>query len=174
MAGRDRAREKAAATAAREKAAEAAAISRRMVASGRGRWRRRPRAAAPSPGLRRDLSKESDRLGREGEDRAARFLEQRGCRVVARRAKTPYGEIDLIAVTAERILFVEVKTRRSTRFGAPALAVDARRRERLRNAAHEILAKHPEWRGRTPRIDVIEVRWRGPDEVEIEHIEDAV
>jgi uncharacterized protein (TIGR00252 family) len=65
-------------------------------------------------------------LGIDGEDTAGRTLEARGYRILARRYRTRFGEIDLVARQGDCIVFVEVKTRRGGSFGDPAAAVTAR------------------------------------------------
>jgi putative endonuclease len=57
------------------------------------------------------------RLGRVGEQLAAAHLERRGFAIVARNHRTRWGEIDLIAADAQRIVFCEVKTRRVSAAG---------------------------------------------------------
>lgn len=74
-------------------------------------------------------------LGREGEDRAARFLAKRGYRILERNFRTPSGEIDLIALHQGEVVFVEVKTRTSDTFGAPELAVTPQKQRRMAKAA---------------------------------------
>jgi len=74
-------------------------------------------------------------LGRKGEDRAADYLTQQGYRILERNYATPGGEIDLIALDGGAIVFVEVKTRTSDAFGAPELAVNARKQQRMIRAA---------------------------------------
>ena len=75
------------------------------------------------------------KLGQEGEDRAARFLEKQGYRILERNYHTKSGEIDLIAMHQDELVFVEVKTRTSGAFGAPELAVDTRKQQRMVKAA---------------------------------------
>ncbi len=74
-------------------------------------------------------------LGREGEDRAASFLAKQGYKILERNYSTRLGEIDLIALHEGAIVFVEVKTRTSTAFGAPELAVNPRKQQRMVKAA---------------------------------------
>jgi putative endonuclease len=74
-------------------------------------------------------------LGDAGEDRVARELEARGVRVVARNARTRYGEIDLVGRDARGHVFVEVKTRRRGSFVSAAEAVDSRKLARLHSLA---------------------------------------
>jgi len=111
-------------------------------------------------------------LGAEGEARAARWLEARGFRVLARNVRVERVEIDLVAARGALVAFVEVKTRASRRAGAPEEAVDARKRARLVRGAAAWLALHgrPGWRA---RFDVIACE-RGEDGAwRLEHLEAA-
>jgi putative endonuclease len=80
-------------------------------------------------------------LGKTGEDLACRELQRRGYAVVARRYRTRVGEIDIVARDGETIVFVEVKTRRTSRFGLPAEAVTWRKRARIRAMAADYLSR---------------------------------
>jgi putative endonuclease len=114
--------------------------------------------------------------GERGEALAARYLEKKGYRIVARNFRCPYGEIDLIASQGEYLVFVEVKTRRGRTAFDPALAVNARKMDKLRAlaayylAAHYV-AGHPQDELQ-PRFDVIAVMLAaaGP---RVRHIENA-
>ncbi len=75
------------------------------------------------------------RLGTEGKDLAARFLSKQGYKILERNYRTPSGEIDLIALHQGEVVFVEVKTRTSDAFGAPELAVNPRKQQRMIKAA---------------------------------------
>jgi len=104
------------------------------------------------------MTKRRQSLGREGETRAARFLEARGYRIVARNVRAARVEIDLIAGRGPVLVFVEVKSRRATGpdgFGGhtqAAEAVDLRKQARLRRGARAWLAEHPDLRRRTRRV----------------------
>jgi len=74
-------------------------------------------------------------LGQSGEDRAAKYLAGQGYIVLERNYRAPYGEIDLIAMDNGMVVFVEVKTRTTDAYGAPELAVDRRKQERMVKAA---------------------------------------
>lgn len=94
----------------------------------------------------------AERSGQRGETLAAWFLRLKGYRILARRQRTPRGEIDLVAKRGRMIVFVEVKTRKT-----PAeldLAIDERRLARGAAAA-EILAPRYARNGEDIRIDVI-------------------
>jgi putative endonuclease len=73
--------------------------------------------------------------GRAGEERAAQFLESAGYSVVQRNLRLPGGEIDLVCRDGNTIVFVEVKSRTTARFGKALSAVDARKRTTLRRLA---------------------------------------
>ncbi len=81
------------------------------------------------------MSIRRQRLGRRGEDLAVRHLEASGYRILERNYRTRIGEIDIIAREGETLVFVEVKSRRSDRFGGPKGAVDFRKRMKLSQVA---------------------------------------
>ena len=75
------------------------------------------------------------RTGEWGEQLAARFLEDKGLRILERNWRFSRAEIDLIAEEGEVLVFVEVKTRTSDYFGPPERFVSARKRQLLADAA---------------------------------------
>ncbi len=81
-------------------------------------------------------------LGKAGEDLAERYLKRQGYAVVERNYRCPLGEIDLIAVNKQAVVFVEVKTRRVDTSGAPLESVNAIKQRRLKRAALHYLNKH--------------------------------
>jgi putative endonuclease len=93
-------------------------------------------------------------LGAEGEARAARQLARPGFRIVARNGRVGGVELDLVARRGRVLVFVEVKTRRTTRFGSPESSVDARKRGRLVRGAAAWLAENAV-RAVQVRFDVI-------------------
>ncbi len=93
-------------------------------------------------------------LGRYGEDLAARYLTEQGLQVLDRNWRCPHGEIDLVARDGDCLVFCEVKTRRTERFGGAVEAVDRRKAARLRRLVAAWLQSHDERAARV-RIDVI-------------------
>ena len=79
-------------------------------------------------------------MGKSGEDMVARFLRKNGYTLVKRNFITRFGEIDIIAESAEYILFVEVKTREDQGLVSASEAVDMHKQKRLRLAAQRFLA----------------------------------
>jgi putative endonuclease len=99
--------------------------------------------------------------GRWAESLAAWSLRLRGYRIVARRFRTPLGEIDLVARRGGLLAFVEVKAR--TDLDDAFAALGSRQRERTARAAELFLQRHPRYLGHALRFDVIAVRpWRLP------------
>ena len=94
----------------------------------------------------------AERRGRRGETLAAWYLRLKGWSVVARRIKSPRGEIDLIARRGRQVAMIEVKWRNSA--ADLATAIDARRLRRV-IAAAEAVAHRYLGPGDTLRIDVI-------------------
>jgi putative endonuclease len=82
------------------------------------------------------------RTGLSAESRAAAYLIAKGYRILAKRFRTPYGEIDLVARRRNLIAFVEVKARAS--LDDAAWAVTPRQQQRIINAAQAWLMAHPE------------------------------
>ena len=81
------------------------------------------------------MGREKQTVGKAGEDIARSYLLRKGYQVVAANARTPLGEIDLVARDKNTVVFVEVKTRRSSSLGPPTLSVTwVKRRSIIRNA----------------------------------------
>jgi len=111
--------------------------------------------------------------GNRGEAYVAQYLEAHGCAVLERQFRCRYGEIDLVARTADgTVCFVEVKLRGPDALGLPREAVGLRKRERLRKAASCYLAALEE--EPTARFDVAEVYLDGHGRLaRVEYLEDA-
>jgi putative endonuclease len=100
------------------------------------------------------------RLGARGENRAADWYRAAGYDVIARNWRCPEGELDLVVSLPGELVFCEVKTRSSDRFGVPAEAVTAAKQRRLRVLAARFLAEHPQVAGPgggSIRFDVVAV-----------------
>jgi putative endonuclease len=96
-------------------------------------------------------------LGRHGERLAAATLEKRGYVLLERNFRCSYGEVDLIARDGAELVFVEVKTRRSDRYGLPEEALTLRKRRKLIEVASYYLDLHAG--GECPwRIDVVAIQ----------------
>jgi putative endonuclease len=78
--------------------------------------------------------------GRKGERIACRYLLRRGFDILARRYRLRSGELDIVALERDTLVFIEVKTRGSREFGEPWEFVDWRKQQILRRAAEEFIA----------------------------------
>lgn len=109
-------------------------------------------------------------LGQHGENLAAEYLQRNGYQIVERNYRTRYGEVDIICSQKGDLVFVEVKTRRSTRFGSPEEAITYRKKEHIKKAALSYL-KQADNSYRSIRFDVITIMIQ-PSPV-INHIQGA-
>jgi putative endonuclease len=97
----------------------------------------------------------SERHGRFAETVAALYLNLKGYRTVARRFRSPLGEIDLVMRRGGTLVFVEVKARRTR--DAAILAITPAARDRLLRAAESFLARHPQAVAMTLRFDIVAI-----------------
>jgi putative endonuclease len=111
-------------------------------------------------------------FGDRGERVAVRYLKQQGYRVLARQCRNRLGEIDIIAVDGEWIVFVEVKTRQHSDKGRPVEAVTRDKQRQLTRAALAWL-KSRGWLERRCRFDVIAITWQAPSAPHVEHFRHA-
>jgi putative endonuclease len=112
--------------------------------------------AAPSGKLAKLASPErvaAFRTGLSAETRAAAFLMAKGYRILAKRFRTPYGEIDIVARKRNLIVFIEVKAR--GRLDDAAYAVTPRQQARIIDAAQVWLMTHPEHADFEMRFDAM-------------------
>ena len=105
-------------------------------------------------------------LGREGEDRAAKFLAKKGYKIIERNYSTRSGEIDLVALHNGEVVFVEVKTRTSDAYGAPELAVTPQKQRRMIKAALGYI-KYKKLHQVPCRFDVVAITTTAGQEVEL-------
>jgi len=113
----------------------------------------------------------SKRRGDLGEDAAARFLEERGFRVLERNWRFRQWELDLVCRDGDTIVFVEVKTRGAGTMGTPADGLNRKKQMRLVKAASQYLTKKDLW-DEPCRFDLAAVVDSGTS-MDVEHTEDA-
>ncbi|MCD2497152.1 YraN family protein [Microbacterium nymphoidis] len=115
-----------------------------------------------------------DERGRAGEDRACAHLMAQGFEIVDRNWRTASGELDIVAVRGRALVVVEVKARRTTDYGDPLAAVDARKLRQVWRLAFAWMRRHPDHaRGRTLRVDVIGITGEDPATAALAHLEDV-
>jgi putative endonuclease len=98
------------------------------------------------------------KLGDKGEELASKFLKRAGYKIVSQNYRTPLGEIDIIALDGETLVFIEVKTRESIEFGMPFEAVNRLKKRKIAGTALLYLKKLKD----TPpcRFDVVSICYK--------------
>lgn len=117
------------------------------------------------------MSRERISLGKRGEDIAASFLKAKGFEITERNYRQKNGEVDIICADRGTIVFVEVKTRKTTHFGDPLEAVNLRKQRQISAAALGYLSRH-DLHDTPARFDVVGVLI-GPGDPQITHVRDA-
>ncbi len=95
-------------------------------------------------------------FGKKGEDIALEILVKNGYKIIDRNFSSRFGEIDIVALDGPTLVFVEVKTRQSTKFGLPQEAVTPQKIYRIKKTAEYYSLIHPELPKRL-RIDVVAI-----------------
>ena len=115
--------------------------------------------------------KYNQKIGKWGEDAVVVYLAERGYEIIARNARTPYGEIDIIAKQTDIYIFVEVKTRTSNKMGLPEESVNLRKQAHMLACAEHYAAENTidHW-----QVDVISVEGKVGLEPKITHFENAI
>jgi putative endonuclease len=94
--------------------------------------------------------------GALGEKLAGEFLKKKGCRILQTNYRCPRGEIDIIALDRDCLVFIEVRTKICLEYGTPEESITANKMKHLKNAAQYYRQSHerlpPSW-----RIDVIAI-----------------
>jgi putative endonuclease len=109
-------------------------------------------------------------IGSEAEQRALRFLERKGLRLLTRNYRCRQGEIDLVMREGNFLVFVEVRYRKHNRYGSPAESVTAKKQQRILSAAARYLLETAETKPRPCRFDVVAISAEGEN---IDWIRDA-
>lgn len=95
--------------------------------------------------------------GKQGEEIAAAYLRKAGYVLLERNYRCLFGEIDIIARDGETLCFIEVKSRRSARYGDPQLAVTRKKQQKMTRVALHYLSSR-DLCDRPARFDVVAVR----------------
>ena len=110
--------------------------------------------------------------GHRGEDLAVDFLFAKGYRILNRNWRIKAGEIDIIAQDGDMLVFCEVKSRTSNRWGTGAEAVDGRKQRKIVQVATLFLQRYHLSNQRC-RFDVIEIMQPARHEPQIQHFINA-
>ncbi len=115
----------------------------------------------------------SQQSGQAAEALARQFLEQRGLRLLAQNWRCRLGELDLVMLDSDTVVFVEVRYRRYSAWGGAAESVDARKREKLSRAAQHFLQQESRWAKHPCRFDVIAITADSPAPAPLNWIQNA-
>ena len=106
-------------------------------------------------------------IGRWGEQKAKKFLKEKGYKILSKNFRVKQGEIDLIVKKENLLVFVEVKTRKNNFFGPPQAAVNFEKQRKIRTIAKIFLLKN-NFKSYKKRFDVISIIYDS-EKLEIEH-----
>ena len=120
--------------------------------------------------LRATLRRPTPALGARGEAYAARYLQKHGYKLITCNRREGKGEIDLIVMNKESLVFVEVRTRSSEDFMTPEASIRSDKRQTVRRTVRRLIRKH-KTAGLRPRIDVIAIIWPegAPEPTDLRH-----
>lgn len=110
-------------------------------------------------------------LGKSGEDSALNFLNALGYKIITRNFHSQFGEIDIIALDNDILVFIEVKTRRSNLTSA-LNSISVSKQKKLSKTASLFLSKNPQYEDNFTRFDVIIILKKHSSE-KIKHLKDA-
>jgi putative endonuclease len=110
--------------------------------------------------------------GQRVEESGEYYLQQQGLQPIERNFNSRGGEIDLVMRDGAALVFVEVRFRKSDRFGTPAESITASKQRKLLQTARLYLLAHPEWRNQSCRFDVLAAR-PGESGLQFEWIKNA-
>jgi len=119
------------------------------------------------------MNKSRKMFGRWGEDEARKFLENCGIKIIAQNIHTQYGEIDILGQGEGQLIFIEVKTSRTRKFGHPEISVNSIKREHMVNSAMQYLQEN-DFLARDWRIDVISIEIDQSGQKEIHWFKNAI
>jgi putative endonuclease len=115
------------------------------------------------------VTTERSRTGQLGEELAAAYLMKHGYTIVDRNYRKKFGEIDIIARDGQILVFIEVKTRRSSAYGSPAQSVTPRKQMQISRVAEDYLARRGLF-DTAARFDVVTVVLLANQQAQIEII----
>jgi putative endonuclease len=111
--------------------------------------------------------------GEAAEAMARLHLEKHGLRLLAQNWRCRLGELDLVMLDADTVVFVEVRYRRYSAWGGAAASVDVRKREKLSRAAQLFLQQESRWAKYPCRFDVIAINADGQAPAHLDWIQNA-
>ena len=115
------------------------------------------------------MSKTRINLGAQGEDLATDYLKTKAFKILVRNYRQKTGEIDIIARDGECLVFIEVKTRTSLRFGQPYEAVTPKKQAQINRVALDYITRN-KLHNQPMRFDVVSVLIQKNGKTDINHL----
>lgn len=120
------------------------------------------------------MNRTNQDTGKLGERIAEKYLSSRGFTMLDRNFSTPFGEIDLVTKRADKIIFFEVKTRISEKFGSPLSAITKDKQKHVLKNCMFYLKKHGLY-GKSCRIDAIAINLDKKGELQaLKYVKNAI
>ncbi|MCF8236799.1 MAG: YraN family protein [Saprospiraceae bacterium] len=110
-------------------------------------------------------------IGQRGENLATEYVIRKGMKILARNWRSGRQELDIIALDGDQVVFIEVKTRSSQRFGQPIEFITATKQDHMVKAATQWLMTEG-WEGEF-RFDLIGILSYPDEPAQIQHVRDA-
>lgn len=111
-------------------------------------------------------------LGNWGEEKAEKFLLDKGYFLIDKNWQNKFGEIDLIMLDEEIVVFIEVRTKSNAYYGTAIESIDVRKQKKLILMAN-VYMNHKKWWEKSYRIDIISIDKNG-EKHELNHIINAI
>jgi putative endonuclease len=106
-------------------------------------------------GLMANFGENKSNIGREGESKAAEALEQAGMQIIARNVRSPFGEVDIVAMDGDTLVFVEVKTWSFYGMEDLQYGINLKKQRRIIETAKYFLSSNRKFNGKAVRFDVV-------------------
>lgn len=113
------------------------------------------------------------RRGEQAEAWAERHLVAHGLRLLARNWRCRYGELDLVMLEGDTVVFAEVRYRYHARWGGALGSIDSRKQARVVTAAAHFLQEAPQWAEHPCRFDIVAIEGSGPQAPGLTWLKDA-
>jgi putative endonuclease len=111
--------------------------------------------------------------GKDAELQALNYLQQQGLRLLAQNWLCKRGELDLVMLDGDTVVFVEVRYRLHAGFGGALASVDTRKQQKLVLAAQYFLQQEARWANQPCRFDVIALQGRGHSGTPLDWLKNA-
>ncbi|MFI8480070.1 YraN family protein [Pseudomonas sp. NPDC078700] len=115
----------------------------------------------------------SQSSGNAAEAMARKHLEQHGLHLIAKNWRCRCGELDLVMLDTDTVVFVEVRYRHHNAWGGATESVDTRKRKKLTQAAMTFLQQESRWNQHPCRFDVVAISAASKDKLQLNWIKNA-